>query len=273
MGFAAVFGVSGCGDEDYDDDASPQPEEWSGAAGPTTGGGTTAGTSGVEVVGDMPEEVRALDGDTGGGTTGGGAAGPGGVNYERIVGAPIYPEGGATAGTGGAAGSDGAPAPGGGAVAALPVDDLSDAQIVFVADTLNAGEVDQARAALPLLTDEGTRAFAQEMIDEHGPARDALLGLADAEGITPEPSDVATALDDQSQAVIAQLVAADQNTVDTLYIETQITAHLEASGLLEALIDAADVETLQAQLTTLHTTVQEHLAEATALQGEAGALE
>jgi predicted outer membrane protein len=84
---------------------------------------------------------------------------------------------------------------------------------------------------------------------------------------------VATALSEESEAVIAQVVAAGQDTIDALYIETQITAHLEASGLLEALIDAADAEALQTELATLHTTVQQHLAEATALSSEAGALE
>jgi putative membrane protein len=281
MALAAVFGVSGCGAEDYDEDgALSQPQTWSGSAGPaTTGGGTTAPgtTSGVRVVGDMPEEVRLLDGDTGGGTTGGGAAGPGGVNYEAMIGAPYYaeddPAGAATAGTGGSAGTNGTPRPGGDAVAAIPVEDLSDGQIVFVADTLNAGEVDQARAALPQLTDEATRAFAQRMIDEHGLARDDLLELAEAEGIPPEPSDVATALREQSETVVAQLVATDEDTADALYVETQITAHLEASALLDALIGAADAQALQMQLATLHTTVQEHLAEASALSSEAGALE
>lgn len=125
----------------------------------------------------MPNaEASAAAGN--GGTAGTGATETGVTGNSTAAGATASGSAGTAgrtnvdAGVAGATGSSDAGALGGDAGAVLA---LEDGQILYVADTLNAGEVDQARAALPKLTNADVRSFANDMITEHGTARDQLL--------------------------------------------------------------------------------------------------
>jgi predicted outer membrane protein len=211
------------------------------AATGTTGAGTPAG-SGVVTAG------TGGAGGTAGGTTG--AAGTAGTS----------------AGSGGVGTADaGAGADAGGALAAA-VQELNDGQLLFIADTINAGEVDHARAALPRLADDAVRAYAQDMIEEHEPARDAILQLAQAEDLIPDLSPVATDLREQSEQVLVQLLSTPGENVDALYIDSQVTMHAQAFQLLEGMIAAADAEPIETLLTQLRASVGGHLDTARQLQ-------
>jgi putative membrane protein len=142
---------------------------------------------------------------------------------------------------------------------------LQDGEILFVADTLNVGEVDEAEAALPKLTDSGIRDFAQEMIDEHGTARDQLQQLAQQQMMTMAPSAVATNLQSESRSIVSSLNAATPDAADKVYIGSQVKAHTEALTLIDQLLAAADSSALRTQLTTMRASVQEHLNRAQAL--------
>jgi len=144
---------------------------------------------------------------------------------------------------------------------------LDDGQILFIVDTLNAGEVNEARAALPRLSDSDIRSFAQAMIDEHGAARDQLLRFSEAQMILPEVSDLASELQDKSETIVTQLLATSANEIDGVYVQSQQDAHTEALSLLDQLLMAADSEALRTQLTELRGSVQAHLNQAQALPG------
>jgi putative membrane protein len=146
-----------------------------------------------------------------------------------------------------------------------PASALDDGQILYAADTLNAGEVEQARAALPKLTNGGVRDFAQQMIDEHGAARDRLLQLAEDQTIDPAQSDVAEELRSKSQSNVESLLGAARSTSDALYIELQVSAHVDALELLDQLSSAADAEPLRQELIAQRGSVQTHLDRARAL--------
>jgi len=142
---------------------------------------------------------------------------------------------------------------------------LDDGQLLYVADTLNAGEVEEARAALPKLMNGDARDFAQQMIDDHGSARDRLLQLAQDQTITPADSDVANELHSKSQSSIESLLGADPSTIDAMYIELELVEHVDGLALLDQLIAAADSDPLRAELTTERAAVQTHLDRARAL--------
>lgn len=154
------------------------------------------------------------------------------------------------------AGSTGADA---GAAVTAAAADLNDGQILFVVDTINAGEVDQARAALPGLEDEAARGYAQLMIEEHEPARDRLLELAEGEDIALEASEVATQLREQSEQVILSLLSLSGDELEQTYVESQVTAHTAALQLIDAMLPAADSDALDAELTQLRASVAGHL--------------
>lgn len=221
-----------------------------GTTGNVVGGGTSAGSSGTSTSGGTA---------AGGAGAGGASAGPG-----------------ANGTAGGAAAADAAGMAADASVIdvgstpeelAAAVASLEDGQLVFLADTLNAGEVDQARAALPRLSDAAVVEFAEEMIEDHGPARDALLSLSREQDIAPQLSDVAAAVKDQGeQVVIALIQTEDDDDVDVTYIDSQVVAHTTALSVIDASITAADAPPLQEQLTTLRASIEEHLSTATELQ-------
>lgn len=222
----------------------------------STGSGTDATGAGTAAGGSTDTTGAGATSGGGVGTAGtGGSAGTGGANAVPDAGAGADAGASADAGVGADAGAG---ADAGGALAAA-VQDLSDGQLLFIADTINAGEVDQARAALPRLEDEAARAYAQEMIEEHGPARDALLQVAQAEDVELELSSVATDLREQNEQVLAELLSTPGENVDALYIDSQITMHGQAFQLLEGMIDAADAAPIEAQLTLLRASVDGHL--------------
>jgi len=144
---------------------------------------------------------------------------------------------------------------------------LDDGQILFALDTLNAGEVNEARAALPKLTNADVRDFAQDMIDDHAGARDQLLQLAEQQQILPEASDIATGLQDESQSVVNRLLATQANDIDAMYVQSQQDAHTQAMALLDQLLAGADADPLRTQLTELRASVQTHLNRAQMLPG------
>ena len=145
-------------------------------------------------------------------------------------------------------------------------DTLDDGQIVGVVDALNAGEVEQAQAALPRLQLDAVRAFAQIMIEEHQAARGNLGTLATEQQLTLEGSELADQLRERNQQVLATLAAAGVTQIDGAYLDSQITAHAEADTVLASLVAAADSEPLAARLTELRLNVQGHGVSARALQ-------
>ena len=145
-------------------------------------------------------------------------------------------------------------------------DTLDDGQIVGVVDALNAGEVEQAQAALPRLQLDAVRAFAQIMIEEHQAARGNLGTLATEQQLTLEGSELADQLRERNQQVLATLAAAGVTQIDGAYLDSQITAHAEADTVLASLVAAADSEPLAARLTELRLNVQGHGDSARALQ-------
>jgi putative membrane protein len=135
---------------------------------------------------------------------------------------------------------------------------LRDGQIVYVVDTLNAGEVEQAQSALPRLEDDAVRSFAQLMIEEHQRARETLSAFARQQGIGLEGSDAANLVRARSLRVEREIGDASAGDVDRVYIDSQVAAHADAAGLLDNLIDAADSVALQAELTQLRLNVLGH---------------
>lgn len=232
-----------------------------GTTGNVVGGGTSAGSSGTSTSGGTAAGGTGAGAGSAGTSTGAGGASAGA---------------GANGTAGGAAAADAAGMAADASVIdvgstpeelAAAVASLEDGQLVFLADTLNAGEVDQARAALPRLSDAAVVEFAEEMIEDHGPARDALLSLSREQDIAPQLSDVAAAVKDQGEQVVITLIETeDDDDVDVRYIDSQVVAHTTALAVIDASITAADAEPLQEQLTTLRASIEEHLSTATELQ-------
>jgi putative membrane protein len=229
-----------CSDDDDD-----MNNNLGGSAG-TSQAGRTNGEGGTSQAGRTNGEA--------GKTTAGGQ-----TNLPSSAGAPG--SGGASAGAnqGGAAGN--AEAGAAGMTAAL-----SDAQILLVLDTLNQGEVDEAYAVLPRLSSSDVKTFAQEMVTDHGDGRQAVAVTADSLNEAPAPSAEEATLKGEAESHVAMLRAASTASLDATYIGLEVTGHQEALALLDELAAVARADALNALITTLRATVQQHLERAQALQ-------
>jgi predicted outer membrane protein len=133
---------------------------------------------------------------------------------------------------------------------------------VLVADTLLGGSIDPADVALAFLADPDALAFAEEIADEYGAARDTLAALAEAISATPADSDVAGGVRTANDDALQELVGTDAGASDALFMSAQVAAHTRALALLEQLIVAADAPALRAQLVVLQALEQVNLERA-----------
>ncbi len=271
----ALATVVACGDDDDDN-----PSAQGGHSGASARGGT-GGTTGAETGGSTTGGTGGSRADTGGrnatggaisgGEAGGGAGGASGAAGAGAAGAGAADDGGSAgnagmAGLGGAGGDGGAGAAAGaagdggqgGAFSAVEVQGLSDAQLLLVLDTLNAGEVEEAYAALPRLGNAAVEDFARTMISEHGQARLDTAMLATTLNLNPKPSEVQRQLERAAMEERRELMDASDATIDQLYIDAQVAAHAEALALLQTMEPAADAVELKDFITTLQTHVQAH---------------
>lgn len=148
------------------------------------------------------------------------------------------------------------------AAAATGAAALSDGQILLVADTLLAGGIGQAQAALPGLAEPGAEAFAEQLIDEHAAARNTLAAIGESIGAGEATSNIADALSAENDALAAALAAPDAGSIDALYLESLITAHGAALVLVGELRTGADAAALQAQLLVIQALLELQLGRA-----------
>jgi len=204
-------------------------------------------------------------GGSGGAGTSGGSGGSGGATGGS--GGATGGSGGATGGSGGATGGSGGATGGSGGT---PVDagtdagdagiDLTDAQIMAVTTAANMGEIAQANAAMPKLTNEDAQEFAMMMIEMHTAAQMRQMMLAEAKNVTPQPNALSMELTTESQAIVAEINAASEEEVDLLYMEAQVMVHEKVLATIEdVLIPSADDADLVEELETSRDEVQEHL--------------
>jgi putative membrane protein len=228
MALTGALSSGACGDDD-DDGAGTAGSSSAGRSGGTgLGGGTNEGEGGFGGV--IPTDGG--EPSTPGGATSGGAG-----------------ESAAAGAAGQAIGGEG------GAAATLS---LSDAQVLLVLDTLNQGEVETAYAALPRLAEVDVKAFAQQMITDHGAARQSVLAVADSLDLDPLPSDVQSMLKQKAEATIQTFHASQAATLDQPYVDSQVADHAAALALLGELTATANEAELKELIATLETSVQAH---------------
>jgi len=244
-------GITGCGDDDDDnggDDVGGTNSgatnglggEGTGLAGTGTGTGGRAGNGGTNPTGGTS------DGNSGKGGT---LVTQGGVPAVAGAGGAAGDVTGGEAGMSGMSGMSGA-----GGAAAM---ELSDAQIVLVLDTLNAGEVEEAYAALPRLSSDDVVAFAQRMITDHSAGRQMVTAAERDLDLKPMPSDVQAKLEQEAGEHVDQFHEGT-GALDAAYMQLEIEEHAQALDLLEKLELGADDEALRNLITTLRATVQQH---------------
>jgi hypothetical protein len=144
---------------------------------------------------------------------------------------------------------------------------LSDAQILAVADALLAGEIDQARAAEPLLGDAEVLAFAEQTAAEREAARTTLGSLATAIDLAAEPSGIAAEVLAENASALEQLGGPDAGAIDAEFLSSREAVHARSLERFGALGAAADAPALRAQLLVLQALERATIERARELSG------
>jgi putative membrane protein len=140
---------------------------------------------------------------------------------------------------------------------------LNDAQIAKIADTVNAGEIEQAQVARRKAKQAKVKSFAQHMITEHTRAKRQASALAKQLDLMLEESAVSQELAGEATRALEALNAADAAQFDKHYIDAQVEQHHNVLELLDTqLIPQATDAKLKAQLKTARTMVESHLNQA-----------
>lgn len=125
---------------------------------------------------------------------------------------------------------------------------------VIMAASSSALEIESSQLARERSQDEAVQAFAQQMIDDHTAATEALTAAAEAEGM-PVPD----GLDPLHQEMLDELQQAEVDAFDERYIIMQREAHLAAITLHENFAEESEGGALSEFAADALPVLEEHL--------------
>ncbi|HEY6879125.1 MAG TPA: DUF4142 domain-containing protein [Polyangiales bacterium] len=149
---------------------------------------------------------------------------------------------------------------------------LTDAQIAKVLETVDEGEIAQAKLAQKKSKNPKVKKFAAHMIQQHTKAKAKGAALAKKSKLTPEDSPVSQELSEKGAQHLATLEGAEAATFDAAYITAQAQQHQEVLSLLDTrLTPSATDAALKSLLSETRTMVETHATEAKALEASVAA--
>lgn len=147
--------------------------------------------------------------------------------------------------------------------------DLSDEQIAKITETVDTGEIEQAKVAQTKAKSPSVKKFAKQMATHHGKSKKDGAKLAKQSSLEPQESPVCDDLKRKGDDTLETLKSAERTEFDQKYIDAQVTQHEEVLNLIDRqLMPSAESPELKAQLEKTRTMVDGHLTEAKAIQAE-----
>jgi putative membrane protein len=146
---------------------------------------------------------------------------------------------------------------------------LTDAQIVKITDTVNTGEVEQAKLAKQRAKNPAVKQFASQMVTQHTSAKQQGLTLSKQIKLEPQQSAVSDELHSKGSSTLSELKAIDAASFDRTYMDSQVQQHQEVLDQLDNhLIPEATDSRLKAELQKARTMVEAHLNKAKQIQDD-----
>lgn len=144
---------------------------------------------------------------------------------------------------------------------------LTDDQIAKITETVNTGEVEQAKIAQKKSKNARVKKYAAHMITQHNKSQKQIQTLTKKAQITPADSPTSQDLSQKSTETVASLESSDATTFDKTYIDAQVQQHESVVTLLDSkLIPNASNAELKARLEETRKLVETHLNEAKEIQ-------
>lgn len=135
----------------------------------------------------------------------------------------------------------------------------TDPQIAHIAYTASEIDIAAAKQALAKSRNKQVRAFAQEMMRDHGAVNVQALALVKKLGVTPEANPTSAALSAGGQVKLAQMAKLKGTAFDRAYAKNEVAYHQTVNGALKGtLIPGADNAELKDLLQTGLKLFQEH---------------
>lgn len=138
--------------------------------------------------------------------------------------------------------------------------DLSDAQLLGVADTVNTGEIDRANVAIEKAQADSVKQFAQMMLKEHIEAKEQGRKLLAEYGISV--SGLSAGMQKQSDDTMTQLQTVVPSGFDRTYLQSQIRLQQKLIKGLDEVIPQAQGPQLKGLLQYMRQQADRHLATA-----------
>ena len=134
-----------------------------------------------------------------------------------------------------------------------------DAQIAHIAYTAGQIDIDAGKQALVKSKNPAVRAFAEEMVRDHGAVNEQALALVGRLGVTPEANATSAALTAQAAQKHDELAKLDGDAFDRAYVANEVAYHATVNGALrDLLIPSASNGELKSLLETGLTLFGEH---------------
>jgi putative membrane protein len=144
---------------------------------------------------------------------------------------------------------------------------LTDAQIIKVAETVDKGEIEQAKEAQKKVKNPQVKKLASHMISQHTKSKQKGASLAKKAQLTPADSPVATELTTKAEETLQTLKTAAPADIDRAYVDAQVKQHETVLELLNTRLIPSAVNTdLKAQLEETRSMVERHIEEARKVQ-------
>jgi putative membrane protein len=148
-----------------------------------------------------------------------------------------------------------------------PVEKLTDAEIVAVTTTANAGEIEMAELAKKKAVSPDVKNYAVMMITQHKDLENKDKQLETKAKIKPAESDTSKSLKSDVDSTISSLKNQKGKEFDKSYMDAQVKAHHDRLDMYDnKLLPNAQNDELKKRLTESRTHVANHLAKAEEIQ-------
>ncbi|SAK66465.1 DUF4142 domain-containing protein [Caballeronia ptereochthonis] len=147
----------------------------------------------------------------------------------------------------------------------------TDPQIAAIVVTANQVDIDAGKLAESKTKSKDVKAFAQQMVTDHGDVNKAATDLVHKLNVTPEDNPTSRSLKQGGDANLAKLRTLSGGSFDKSYIDHEVAYHESVLDALDkSLIPGAKNEELKALLVKVRPAFVAHLEHARHLQAELG---
>lgn len=145
----------------------------------------------------------------------------------------------------------------------------SDAQIASIVVTADQVDIDAGNLAKMRAHNAQVRAFARQMITDHGGVNKQAVALVTKLGVTPEDNATSRSLASGGKDNIKQLKLLKGTAFDKAYVDHEVIYHQQAIALIDqTLIPSAQNSELKALLTAVQPAFVGHLEHAQQIQAK-----